>query len=139
MFKSWCAARNFNHATNLSHVLMDGGVLSVPFDKLNDFHEKYIESVKGGERLYVVEQKSEKYNFSHYRRPKEEQRIGMKLLTLLYMEMPVEKQKGVVLECHGLIKRQNMERVTVEDARIVRGVKLTSFHISPFMYIVMDP
>ena len=63
MFKSWCAARNFNHATNLSHVLMDGGVLSVPFDKLNDFHEKYIESVKGGERLYVVEQKSEKYNF----------------------------------------------------------------------------
>tara|TARA_B100001142_G_scaffold164145_1_gene164149 strand:- start:2185 stop:3573 length:1389 start_codon:yes stop_codon:yes gene_type:complete len=42
---------------------MDGGVLSVPFDKLNDFHEKYIEIVKGGERLYVVEQKSEKYNF----------------------------------------------------------------------------
>ena len=63
MFKSWCATRNFNHATNLSHVLMDGGVLSVPFDKLNDFHEKYIEIVKGGERLYVVEQKSEKYNF----------------------------------------------------------------------------
>ena len=63
MFKSWCAAQNFNNATNLSHVLMDGGVLSVPFDKLNDFHEKYVEAVKSGERLYVVEQKSVKYNF----------------------------------------------------------------------------
>jgi hypothetical protein len=63
MFKSWCAAQRFNNATNLSHVLMDGGVLSVPFDKLNEFHERYINAVKGGERLYVVEQKSEKYNF----------------------------------------------------------------------------
>lgn len=63
MFKSWCAAQRFNNATNLSHVLMDGGVLSVPFDKLNEFHERYIEAVKGGERLYVVEQKSERYNF----------------------------------------------------------------------------
>ena len=63
MFKSWCAAQKFNNATNLSHVLMDGGVLSVPFDKLNDFHEKYVASVKKGERLYVVEQKSETYNF----------------------------------------------------------------------------
>ena len=63
MFKSWCADQKFNNATNLSHVLMDGGVLSVPFDKLNDFYDRYIEAVKSGERLYVVEQKSEKYNF----------------------------------------------------------------------------
>ena len=63
MFKSWCVSQKFTHAANLSHVLMDGGVLSVPFDKLNEFHERYIESVKRGERLYVVEQKSEKYNF----------------------------------------------------------------------------
>ncbi len=63
MFKSWCASQKITHAANLSHVLMDGGVLSVPFDKLNEFHERYVESVKRGERLYVVEQKSEKYNF----------------------------------------------------------------------------
>jgi len=63
MFKSWCATQNFTNATNLSHVLMDGGVLSVPFDKLNVFHERYVEAVKCGEKLYVVEQKSEKYNF----------------------------------------------------------------------------
>jgi hypothetical protein len=63
MFKKWCNHNNFNNATNLSHVLMDGGVLSVPFDKLNEFYEKYIEAVKKGEKLYVVEQKTEMYNF----------------------------------------------------------------------------
>ena len=63
MFKSWCASQKFTHAANLSHVLMDGGVLSVPFDKLNEFHERYVEAVRRGERLYVVEQKSERYNF----------------------------------------------------------------------------
>lgn len=63
MFKSWCASQKFNNAANLSHVLMDGGVLSVPFDKLNMFHEKYVEAVRIDEKLYVVEQKSERYNF----------------------------------------------------------------------------
>ena len=63
MFKSWCISQKFNNATNLSHVLMDGGVLSVPFDKLNIFYEKYIEAINNGEKLFVVEQKSEKYNF----------------------------------------------------------------------------
>lgn len=42
---------------------MDGGVLSVPFDRLNEFHEKYIDAVKSGEKLFVVEQKSPTYNF----------------------------------------------------------------------------
>tara|TARA_B110000503_G_scaffold2440_1_gene3233 strand:+ start:2208 stop:3602 length:1395 start_codon:yes stop_codon:yes gene_type:complete len=42
---------------------MDGGVLSVPFDKLNDFYEKYIECIKKGEKLFVVEQKTPTYNF----------------------------------------------------------------------------
>lgn len=63
MFKRWCIQQKFNNATNLSHVLMDGGVLSVPFDRLNEFHEKYIDAVRAGEKLFVVEQKSEKYNF----------------------------------------------------------------------------
>ena len=63
MFKKWCSHNNFNNATNLSHVLLDGGVLSVPFDKLNDFHEKYLDAVKRGEKLFVVEQKTPNYNF----------------------------------------------------------------------------
>ena len=63
MFKRWCIQQKINNATNLSHVLMDGGVLSVPFDKLNEFHEKYIEAVKSGEQLFVVEQKTPNYNF----------------------------------------------------------------------------
>jgi len=63
MFKQWCKSQNFSNANNLSHVLLDGGKLSVPFDKLNDFYEKYVEAVKSGEKLYVVEQKTETYNF----------------------------------------------------------------------------
>ncbi len=61
MFKNW--SQKFNNATNLSHVLMDGGKLSVPFDRLNEFYDMYIKAVKSGERIYVVEQKSETYNF----------------------------------------------------------------------------
>ena len=67
MFKRWCAEQNFivkpNTKTNVSHVLMDGGTLSVPFDRLNDFHKKYIDFVKSGENLFVVEQKSLNYKF----------------------------------------------------------------------------
>ena len=64
MFRSWCKSNGFCRATNLSHVLMDGGVLSVPFDRLNDFYEKYVECVNAGERLFVVEQKTiDAYNF----------------------------------------------------------------------------
>jgi len=63
MFKSWYVSQKFNNATNLSHVLMDGGKLSVPFDRLNEFYDKYIEAVKSREKLYVVEQKSDTYNF----------------------------------------------------------------------------
>tara|TARA_B110000240_G_scaffold193810_1_gene240281 strand:+ start:1943 stop:3400 length:1458 start_codon:yes stop_codon:yes gene_type:complete len=63
MFKRWCKEQKFNNATNLSHVLMDGGVLSVPFDKLNIFYEKYIKAIESGEKLFIVEQKSDVYNF----------------------------------------------------------------------------
>jgi len=63
MFKSWCASQKINNASNLSHVLLDGGKLSVPSDKLDKFYEKYVEAVKCGEKLYVVEQKTETYNF----------------------------------------------------------------------------
>jgi len=51
------------HASNLSHVLMDGGVLSVPFDTLDEFHERYIDAILAREKVYIVEQKTETYNF----------------------------------------------------------------------------
>ena len=64
MFRNWCKSNGFCKATNLSHVLMDGGVLSVPFDRLNDFYEKYVECINSGEKLFVVEQKTvDAYNF----------------------------------------------------------------------------
>ena len=63
MFKQWCREQGFSNGSNLSHVLMDGGVLSVPFDRLNDFYEKYVEAYNSGEKIFVVEQKTENYNF----------------------------------------------------------------------------
>jgi len=63
MFRRWCSEQNFFNDNNLSHVLMDGGVLSVPFDSLNEFYNKYIEAVNSGEKIFVVEQKTENYNF----------------------------------------------------------------------------
>lgn len=61
--REWCRKNNFNNARNLSHVLMDGGVLSIPCDKLREFYEEYIKSVKSGEKVFVVEQKTPTYNF----------------------------------------------------------------------------
>ena len=63
MFKTWCKEQGFWNNTNVSHVLMDGGVLSVPFDRLNDFYIKYTDSYNSGEKIFVVEQKTENYNF----------------------------------------------------------------------------
>ena len=63
MFKQWCASQNFNNATNLSHALMDGGVLSVPSDRLTDFYKKCVECIRVGEPIFVVEQKTPIYNF----------------------------------------------------------------------------
>ena len=63
MFKRWCSSQNLSNATNLSHVLMDGGVLSVPSDKLIHFYEKCVECIKAGEPIFVVEQKTPIYNF----------------------------------------------------------------------------
>ena len=61
MFKRWCKDQGFANNSDLSHVLMDGGVLSVPFDKLNDFYEKCVEVYNSGEKIFVVEQKTENY------------------------------------------------------------------------------
>jgi hypothetical protein len=63
MFRSWCRKQKFANGSNLSHVLMDGGVLSVPFDRLNDFYDMYVKAIKSGEKIYVVEQKTGTYNF----------------------------------------------------------------------------
>ena len=63
MFRSWCRKQGFSNGSNLSHVLMDGGRLSVPYDRLNEFYGVYIDAVKSGEKVYVVEQKTDAYNF----------------------------------------------------------------------------
>jgi len=63
MFRQWCAQEGLTHSRNLSHVLMDGGCLSVPFDKLSAFNERYVDACQRGEKVFVVEQKTSVYNF----------------------------------------------------------------------------
>jgi len=42
---------------------MDGGVLSVPSDRLIEFYDKCVECIQVGEPIFVVEQKTPIYNF----------------------------------------------------------------------------
>ena len=63
MFRQWCTKEGFTNSRNLSHVLMDGGCLSVPSDKLSSFNDAYIAACLRGEKVYVVEQKTPTYNF----------------------------------------------------------------------------
>ena len=46
-----------------THVLMDGGILLVPPEETNQFWAAYVEAVKSGKKLYVVEQKTEVFKF----------------------------------------------------------------------------
>lgn len=46
-----------------THVLMDGGILSVPSEETLQFYEEYISLVNSGTKLYVVEQKTERFKF----------------------------------------------------------------------------
>lgn len=63
MFRQWCSKNGFFNNKNTSHVLMDGGILSVPYERLNDLYKVYIKSVEAGEPIFVVEQKTEFFNF----------------------------------------------------------------------------
>ena len=67
MFRRWCNenARRTN-GSEITHVLMDGGILYVPWSKVDEFNKVYVQCVqRGGEKLFVVEQKPKGgvYNF----------------------------------------------------------------------------
>jgi hypothetical protein len=42
---------------------MDGGILQVPWEQLDEFYTEYIHAVRTGQKLYVVEQKTEVFKF----------------------------------------------------------------------------
>ena len=63
MFRNLCSKNNYFSNQDISHVLMDGGVLSVPFDRLDDFYKDCIQCIKNDEKIFVVEQKTKNYNF----------------------------------------------------------------------------
>ena len=46
-----------------THVLMDGGILNVPPEENDQFFREYIQTIQGGTKLYVVEQKTTRFKF----------------------------------------------------------------------------
>jgi hypothetical protein len=48
------------HAT---HVLMSGGILFVPTEETQEFYQSCVDAIKSGTKLYVVEQKTERFKF----------------------------------------------------------------------------
>lgn len=46
-----------------THVLMSGGILYVPPEETDEFYREYIGSINSGTKLYVVEQKTERFKF----------------------------------------------------------------------------
>ena len=63
MFRQWCKQKNYSHAKAISHVLMDGGILSVPFEDTEELYKVYAKCIKSGEKVFLVEQKTEIFNF----------------------------------------------------------------------------
>mgnify|MGYP001181238456 FL=1 len=63
MLKRWSKENAFNNRKSLSHVLMDGGVLSIPYERLDSLYRVCIDSIAQGEKVFVVEQKTPVYNF----------------------------------------------------------------------------
>ena len=46
-----------------THVLMDGGILFVPTEEIRDFYQACVDTINSGTKLYVVEQKTERFKF----------------------------------------------------------------------------
>ena len=46
-----------------THVLMDGGILQVPFEQLEEFYTECVHSIRTGTKLYIVEQKTDVFKF----------------------------------------------------------------------------
>uniref|UniRef100_A0A6C0F734 C962R-like N-terminal AEP domain-containing protein n=1 Tax=viral metagenome TaxID=1070528 RepID=A0A6C0F734_9ZZZZ len=57
MFKKFCASNNLftKNASTSTHLFMDGGILSVPNDKLVLFYHQYIQYINQGEQISLIE------------------------------------------------------------------------------------
>lgn len=46
-----------------THLLMNGGVLFVPAGETREFHQAYVDAINLGTKLFIVEQKTERFKF----------------------------------------------------------------------------
>lgn len=60
---SSCVRKWLVPAAPFTHLLMDGGMLFVPMEEMDEFYRAYISDVTHGHKLYVVEQKTNLFKF----------------------------------------------------------------------------
>ena len=123
MFKTWCTEQGFSRhkVQTPTHVLMDGGVLEVPFDRLTDFYKCYIQCIKAGEELFVVEQKTENYRFFLDIDYKNTTELSIDEIKLIGLDV-CSKVESLGLPCRCLI--------SVAEPKIVNGVIKTGVHFN---------
>ena len=64
MFRKWCNQKGYTNSNSISHVLMDGGILSIPDEEIDEFYDVYVKCIiNNNEQLFIVEQKTEFFNF----------------------------------------------------------------------------
>jgi len=100
---------------------MDGGVLEVPFDRLTDFYKCYIQCIKAGEELFVVEQKTENYRFFLDIDYKNTTELSIDEIKLIGLDV-CSKVESLGLPCRCLI--------SVAEPKIVNGVIKTGVHFN---------
>jgi len=101
----------------LTHVLMDGGKLHVPFDKIDDFYLSYINFVKQSIKVFVVEQKTMYYNF---------------FMDIDYIaDEPLSMERVYnVTECICKFVNHDMSLVSVSEPKHKNGKIKTGIHIN---------
>ena len=111
--------KQYTHTSGdeLTHVLMDGGKLHVPFDKIDDFYNSYINFVKQAIKVFVVEQKSTYYNF---------------FMDIDYVEeepLSIERVYSIT-ECICKFVNHNTSLVSVSEPKNKNGKIKTGIHIN---------
>jgi len=103
-----------------THVLMDGGILCVPTEETNEFFREYVRCVNLGTKLYVVEQKTERFKFFvdlDYKAPEK-----LSDSDLLQFVTIIHEALGVGISSKCLIARARPRPVA--DALIKSGIHI---------------
>jgi hypothetical protein len=106
-----------------THVLMDGGILQVPFEQLEEFYVECVHDIRIGKKLYVVEQKTDVFKFFvdlDYKGPE---------------ALPGDEILNLVAVMHSVVQKGRC-CIARAEPRIVDGLVKSGVHIHwPDVYV----